>query len=337
MSWPGFTGGGQKFRVRAQVGTQRKDFIVALTEPYFLDRRLSLGGQAFYTEANYLSSQYDQRNYGMAYELRKPLSTYMYATLGYRLENIEIFNVDPTASQQIQAEAGSTLKSEVLSSLIFDRRDNPILSRKGTRVSFSPYVAGGPLGGDVQIYGGDLEASQYFHLPLDMIFLLNAEAAVVDVWGDVPETFIPPTQPTPTPAPGATPGPTPKPLQPISSVPIYDRLYLGGSNNLRGFAFRDVGPRDHQGEPIGGQSMARFTAELTFPIIEKARGAIFYDTGFVNADPYDFGTANTASDVGVGLRLDLPIGPLRVDYGIPIQKDGRSSSGHFNFNVGYQF
>jgi outer membrane protein insertion porin family len=120
-------------------------------------------------------------------------------------------------------------------------------------------------------------------------------------------------------------------------VPIYDRLYLGGSNNLRGFAFRDVGPRDSHGEPLGGQSMARATAELTFPIIEKARGAIFYDTGFVNADPYDFSTNHVASDFGFGLRLDLPIGPLRIDYGIPIQTDGRSSSGHFNFNVGYQF
>ena len=120
-------------------------------------------------------------------------------------------------------------------------------------------------------------------------------------------------------------------------MPIYDRLYLGGSNNLRGFAYRDVGPRDIHGEPIGGQSMARATAELTFPIIEKARGAIFYDTGFVNADPYDFSTRDLASDVGVGIRLDLPIGPLRVDYGYPIQRDGRSGGGKFNFNVGYQF
>jgi outer membrane protein insertion porin family len=336
MSWPGFTGAGEKFRLRAQVGTQRKDFILALTEPYFLDRRLSLGGQAFYTEANYLSSEYDQRNYGVAFELRKPLTPYMYTTLGYRLEDIDIFNVSTSASQQIKAEEGSTLKSEVLSSLVYDHRDNPVLSRKGTRISFSPYVAGGPLGGDVNIYGGDLEGSQYFHLPWDMIFLLNAEAAVVDVWDNTPEHFIIPPAPTPTPSPGSTPGKVKEPIV-VSNVPIYDRLYLGGSNNLRGFAFRDVGPRDKQGEPIGGQSMARFTAEMTFPIIEKARGAIFYDTGFVNSDPYDFSTNHVASDFGFGLRLDLPIGPLRVDYGIPIQKDGRSGSGHFNFNVGYQF
>jgi outer membrane protein insertion porin family len=125
----------------------------------------------------------------------------------------------------------------------------------------------------------------------------------------------------------------------VSNVPIFDRLFLGGSNNLRGFAFRDVGPRDASGEPIGGNSMARGTVELTFPIIEKARGAVFYDTGFVNADAYDYhvNSENIASDAGFGIRLDLPVGPMRIDYGIPIQKNGRSGSGHFNFNVGYQF
>jgi outer membrane protein insertion porin family len=83
--------------------------------------------------------------------------------------------------------------------------------------------------------------------------------------------------------------------------------------------------------------MARATIEYTFPIIEKARGALFYDTGFVNTNPYDYNFNDLASDVGFGLRLDLPIGPLRVDYGIPIQTAGNHHGGKFNFNVGYQF
>jgi outer membrane protein insertion porin family len=329
MNWPSFTGAGQKFRLRAQLGTQRKDFLIALTEPYFLDRRLSLGGQLFYSEANYLSSVYEQRNYGLAFEARKPLAAYTYITLGYRLEDIDIFNVSSSASPEIQIEKGSRVRSEILSSLVFDRRDNPMLTRKGQRISVSPYVAGGFLGGDTQIYGWDVEASQYFHLPWDMIFLLNGEAATVDVWGGGPDTLLLPgikTKKDPNPPPIVT-----------SAVPIFDRLYLGGSNNLRGFNFRDVGPRDAQGEPLGGQSMARATAELTFPIVEKARGAFFYDVGYVDTDSYAIGSTHWGSDFGIGIRLDLPIGPLRIDYGIPIQQDGRSSGGHFNFNVGYQF
>ena len=82
----------------------------------------------------------------------------------------------------------------------------------------------------------------------------------------------------------------------------------------------------------------RATVEWTFPIIEKARAErSFTIPVLLTADSWDFGTNHLASDVGIGLRLDLPIGPLRIDYGIPIQKDGHSGSGHFNFNVGYQF
>ena len=307
MNWPAFTGAGQKFRLRLQYGTQRKDFVLSLTEPYFLDRRLSLGGQLFFSEATYLSTVYDQRNYGFAIELRKPINAYMYATLGYRLQDVDIFNVDPSASVEIQSQEGSFVESEILTSLVFDRRDNPLLSRRGQRVTLSPYIAGGFLGGDVQIYGFDVEGSQYFRFRWDTILLLNVEVATVNTWGSGDQ------------------------------VPVFERLYLGGSNNLRGFPFREVGPQDDQGQPIGGNSMARATVEFTFPIIEKARGAVFYDTGFVNSEAWSFGFDHIASDIGVGIRLDLPIGPLRLDYGYPIQRDGYNGGGHFNFNVGYQF
>src|SRR5437763_7132913 len=60
FNWPSFTGGGQKFRLRIQYGTQRRDFILTLTEPYFLDRRLALTGQLRFTEASYLRAQYDR-------------------------------------------------------------------------------------------------------------------------------------------------------------------------------------------------------------------------------------------------------------------------------------
>jgi outer membrane protein insertion porin family len=307
FNWPSFTGGGQKFRLRLQYGTERKDFILAITEPYFLDRRLSLSGQAFFTEANYLSSVYDQRNYGIQFEMRKPINAYTYASLGYILQDIDIFNVDPSSSEFIQSQAGSTLESKLFGSVVNDTRDNPLLSRRGHRITFTPAVAGGFLGGDTQIYALDLEGSQYFHLPWDTILLINSEIATVSQWGAG------------------------------TDVPIYERLFLGGSNNLRGFPFREIGPKDENGEPKGGKSMARATIEWTFPIIEKARGAVFYDTGFVNSDPWSFGFNNMASDIGVGLRLDLPIGPLRLDYGYPVMRDGYNGGGHFNFNVGYQF
>jgi outer membrane protein insertion porin family len=306
-NWPNFTGGGQKFRARIQYGASRKDVVIQLTEPYFMDQRLSLGGDVFYREANFFSDVYDQRNYGFSITARKPIGRFMSLSLEYRLEEVDIFNVSPTVSEVIRIEKGARTKSQVAASWVLDTRDNPFLSRKGQRVVFTPFISGGFLGGDTQIYGFDLEASQYFHLPGDLILLFNGQVAGVDTWGSG------------------------------DRVPIFERLFLGGGNNLRGFGFRDVGPRDINGEPIGGQSLARATVELTAPIIEKVRVAVFYDTGFVNRGSFDYSTRDLASDVGVGLRLDLPIGPLRLDYGFPIRDAGYGKGGKFNFNVGYQF
>jgi outer membrane protein insertion porin family len=309
LNWPTFTGAGQKFRMRLQYGNRRKDFTLALTEPYFLDRRISVGGELFFREADYLSDIYTQRNYGFYIEGRKAIAPFTSLSLQYKLERLELFDVLPSASSQILSEQGETTKSSVTASIANDTRDSPLLSRTGHRLALTPYVAGGFLGGTEQIVGVSLEARQYFHLPKDTILLFSLSAAAVDVWGDG------------------------------DRVRIYDRLFLGGANDLRGFDYRDVSPRDINGEPLGGQSMAAFTVEYTIPIVEKARFAVFYDTGFVNAGAWDFSTNHTVSDVGFGMRLDLPIGPLRIDYGIPINKNGYkdAGSGKFNFNVGYQF
>ncbi len=306
-NWPHFTGGGQKFRVRAQYGTRRKDFILSLTEPYFLDYKISLGGEIFYRDASFVSSVYSERRYGFDINSRKALNDFTFIRFGYRLEEIGIHDVDAKASQVIRDEIGDRLKSQVSAGITYDTRDSVFLTRKGERVDLQVYVAGGPLGGNTDIYGFDLEGSKYFHLPWDTILTLNGEIASVSTWagGD--------------------------------RVPIFDRLYLGGANNLRGFKFRDVGPKDNKGEPIGGNSLIRATVEYTFPIVEKVRGAVFYDVGGVSSGSYSFG-GNINSDAGIGVRLDLPIGPIRIDYGIPITSDKfNDSGGKFNFNIGYQF
>jgi outer membrane protein insertion porin family len=307
-NYPTFTGGGQKFRLRTQYGARRKDFIIALTEPYFMDQRLAVGGELFYRDFQFTSSDYDESRYGFTINVRKPIGVFASARAEYRLENVDINDVDPDASDEIRLEAGERLKSQVSIGLNYDTRDNIFLTRRGEKVEFTTSFAGSFLGGDTDTYGLELEASKYISLPWDTILLLEGQLGVVDGHGS-------------------------------GGVPIYDRLYLGGPNSMRGFAYRDVGPKDSRGEPIGGQSLARFTVEYTFPIVERVRGAFFYDVGFVNRDAYDFGSGDVNSDFGFGLRLEIPaLGPVRLDYGIPIQSDDNNdSSGRFNFNIGYQF
>ncbi len=307
-NWPNFTGGGERFRARVQYGSQRKDFVVSLTEPYFLDYNLTVGSELFYRDANYLSTVYNQRNYGMDLFTRKSINQDFSWRLDYRLEDITLYDVSSGASQIIREDEGAHTKSQVGPSLVYDTRDSVFLTRKGTRAEFAPFIAGGPLGGNESIYGANLLVSHYISLPWDTILTLSGEAATVNSWSN------------------------------RDHVPIFDRLYLGGSNNLRGFKFRDVGPKDENGDPIGGNSLVRGTAEYTYPIIDRVRGAFFYDTGYVNSASNSFGANHISSDAGIGVRLDLPIGPIRLDYGYPIEQgDAPTKSGHFNFNIGYQF
>lgn len=309
FNWPTFVGAGQRFRIRGQYGLQRKDFVVSLTEPWFLGYKLSVGVEGYYREANFLSSVYDQSNYGVAIQARKQLWRALSGRLEYRIEGIRIFDVDEDeAGQEIQDAEGTYTKSAFTGALTWDTRDSLFLTRKGELIELTGFIAGGPLGGSVQDYGISLEASKYILLPWDIIFLVKGELSVVDVWGGSDE------------------------------VPIFDRLYLGGSNNLRGFNFREVGPVDQYDNPIGGLSLGYITFEVTFPIMSRVRGAVFSDLGFVNSTAYDFSSSDLNADIGFGLRLDLPIGPVRVDYGYPVMHDGwNGPPGKFNFNIGYQF
>ena len=308
LNWPTFTGGGERFHARFQLGTQRTDADVSLTEPYFLDYQLSLSGEIFYSDANYISSVYTQKNYGFDIQLRKPINAFSSVRLDYRLEDIDIYDIISGVSNTILRDAGDHSKSSLTLGYTYDTRDSVFLTRSGQRVDFSAFVAGGPLGGTVADWGFDLSGSQYYHLPGDTILLLNAEVSDIENYDN------------------------------SDHVPIFDRLYLGGPNSLRGFRFRAMAPYDDKGQPIGGDSLARITAEYTFPIMDRIRGASFYDTGFVNPGAYDLSLGQIASDVGLGLRLDLPIGPVRLDYGLPIQNPHHTSTtGQFNFSIGYQF
>ncbi len=331
-NFPAFTGGGQKFRLTLVYGQTRKDFVIALTEPYFLDTRFAATLELFYHNTNYTTDPYTQANLGAAIGFRRPLTRYLSLRAEYRLERITISN--PT-NFVYNSQVGTRIRSAVAGGLVFDTRDSVFLTRRGTKIDIGGFVAGGPFGGDTNIYGWGIEASHYISLPYDMILLFNGQMATVsrlfgtEIYHDPPGTF---------PGTGHT----------DRVVPIEDRLFLGGPNNLRGYDYRYVGPKDQLNNPYGGRSLGRFTTELTFPIIERVRGAVFYDGGVNHLKPYSFGFQNYASDYGVGLRLDLPIGPIRLDYAFPIEVNRQnfpvspvapsmSKNGRFSFNVGYQF
>ena len=314
FGWPNFIGGGQRLRIRGQYGIERADAEISFTEPYFLGYKLSFGAEAFYRNATFLSPYYDQSNYGGALQFRYPVTDFIAANIEFKTEGIDIYDVTTSIPEiagggptNLPNQQGVYFRNALSGGVSFDNRDNLFLTRKGTFVSLNMFLASITGQQDVDDYGISLEGSQHFSLPWDLIFLAKGQLATVDtVGGD-------------------------------GDVPIFDRLFLGGANNLRGFQFREVGP-SNDGTYYGGNSLGYGTLELTFPIITRVRGAFFVDAGYVNQNSWDFNGNNYNSNYGFGVRLDLPIGPIRIDYGIPLVSDQyNDGGGQIQFNIGYQF
>ena len=331
FNWPSFTGGGEKLRLRLQVGFKRQDEVLSFVEPWFLDQKLSLGFDAFHHNSNFLSTQYAEQRTGIDLWLEKALNQFVRARVEYGIQDIDL-TVDHVASQELQSQDGSHTRSSVTGTLVYDNRDSVFLTTRGNRTEVSAEVAGGPMGGNVSDYKLNAKTSFYFPFFDKQVLQLLGAAGVVDSFGstrgngtNVIETVF-------------SGGKTSTVVRAIDPVPIFDRYFLGGANTLRGFDFRKVSPKDGNNDPIGGNTFVNATAEYTYPIVERVRGAFFFDIGNVYRDAYDFSFSNLKSDAGMGVRLNLPIGPLRLDYGYPIMSDkftGRS--GKIQFSVGYQF
>jgi outer membrane protein insertion porin family len=331
FNWPSFTGGGEKLRLRLQVGFKRQDEVLSFVEPWFLDQKLSLGFDAFHHNSNFLSTEYSEQRTGVALWLEKALNDFIRGRIEYGIQDIDL-NVDQIASQELQSQSGSHTRSSVTGTLVYDTRDSVFLTTRGNRTEVSAELAGGPMGGNVDDYKLNAKTSFYFPFFDKQVLQLVGAAGVVDAFGssrnagsNVTETVF-----------GG--GVTNTVHASINPVPIFDRYFLGGANTLRGFAFRQVSPKDGFGEPIGGNGFMNATAEYTYPIVERVRGAFFFDIGNVYQNAYDFSLNNMKSDAGIGVRLNLPIGPLRLDYGYPIMTDQSSGrTGKIQFSVGYQF
>ncbi|MFA7257592.1 MAG: outer membrane protein assembly factor BamA [Kiritimatiellales bacterium] len=309
--WPP-VGDGQKMKVRVQAGTQRNDLEISFVEPWFMDRKLAFGVDMYYRTAGYYSDQFDLQTLGSRVSLTKPiLDPFTRGTLSYSLEQFTVDNISATNTSVIWDDEGDHLKSTVGASISRDTRDQFYIPTRGNYSSAGVELSGGPLAGDESIYMLEAKSSQFWQVLDDHVFNLKGEIRTVDSYGS------------------------------SSRVPIYDRLFLGGPRTIRGFAYRDVSPRDPNdpSEPMGGLSSWYATAEYTVPLWSKVRGAVFYDIGAVSENAFDFFAADINSSYGIGVRIDLPMFPLRLDYAIPqiMDKNNDGAAGRFSFLLGYSF
>jgi outer membrane protein insertion porin family len=118
-----------------------------------------------------------------------------------------------------------------------------------------------------------------------------------------------------------------------AEVPIDERFFNGGATTVRSFYEFQLGPKDDNNHVIGGLARSVFNAEYQFPIFGDLVGATFVDVGGVGATPFD----NLRMGVGAGIRYSLPIGPLRVDYGVNPDRHKNESQQVFALSFGVAF
>jgi outer membrane protein insertion porin family len=330
---PYFTGGGQKIRLRVDVGLVYQNYELSWVEPWFLDRKLSLGVDLYRRELDFESPNniFDETRTGAKISLTRALwIDSLIGSVSLNPEDVGIslqsgyytgpytsggtYYANSNVPEAIRDQLGDNYFTRFGSSLAYDTRNSTQLPNHGQRTELTGEYS---LGSE-SFYKLELTTKWFFPGFLKgHILEVGARAGVADSLNG-------------------------------GDVPFYDRYYLGGMYSLRGFKYRNVAPRDPlagignmPNEPIGGDSVWFGYGEYSIPIFEQEGGvglrfALFYDIGAVSAGSYSF-DSNYDDDWGVGLRLNIPhLGPLRLDYGIPITTDRwNGSSGQFQFGVGW--
>jgi len=122
-----------------------------------------------------------------------------------------------------------------------------------------------------------------------------------------------------------------------TEIPIDERFFNGGATTVRSFGERELGPHDNHGHPVGGEFFTVFNVEYTFPIFGELQGAVFTDAGNLLPTSEDIGLSDMRYAIGGGLRYKLPVGPIRLDYGVNPDPREFEDFGAFHFSFGFAF
>lgn len=303
-------GDGQKFRLRLKLGSRSSEARLAFEEPWFLNRRLAAGFEVFREKADYYSSYYDEMRAGFEVYARRRLFELVEGRLFYSWEDVKIDDVASNAPAFIKNEDLSISKLGLV--LSRDTRDSILFPTEGSIITLRKEFAGGPFGGDAEYGRFELSGARFIQTAesMEQVLSLVARAGTLGRYdGD------------------------------DVNVPFFEKFFLGGPYNLRGWDYRDAGPLDPgQKEPTGGNSFAYLGAEYTFKIAEPLRFALFYDGGYLNESDFDFEPSDWYDNWGLGIRIMVMGMPLRFDLGFPLSDPtDTGGSPQFHFSGGTRF
>ena len=313
-NFPYFTGAGQNLKFRAAIGTVSDSFDLSFTEPWIFDYPVSFGFDAYkrtHKREEDIGYGYDEDITGGDLRLGKEISEFLRADLMYRRDTIKITDITDNATDDLRQEYGSNTISSMQFGLTFDSRDNVFDPAKGNILSGSLESAGGPFGGDKDFWKFFGRASHYFPMFRGSVLELRGRAGLAKPYGS------------------------------SDRVPIYERYFAGGAYTVRGYGERTIGPIDAVSkDPLGGESMLIGNLEYLYPAFSFIKLAAFYDVGNVWSKVNKFASGGLKSGVGFGVRIKTPIGPIMLDYGIPLNTEpgsDRRGNGKFHFSMSHGF
>lgn len=312
-----FFGRGWSGELSAEISSIRQQYLFSMIDPYFLDSEWILGLSSYKTAFQF--EGFDRDSVGGSVSIGHRFFDNMSVSFGYQGEGVEtllepyvpIRFRDPATGDRIVGGTTSLLSLTINR----DTRDNRIFANKGSFQSIKSEISDDWLGAENRFYRINGRLQYYFPLGKGFTFKGFARGGYIENVGN-------------------------------DGIQLFDRFFLGGVNSLRGFNPLSVGPREQvtkDGKPatfvFGGTKMAVFNFEMEYPIYEPAglKFVTFFDTGNTFGEGETFAIDRFRMDWGFGLRWVSPMGPLRFEWGFPINKRPEEQSSVFNFTIGQFF
>lgn len=253
---------------------------------------------------------FNSDRYTAQVQVERRLSDVTIAYLTYNFERISNYNFDPMFNpEEIERNRAAVKLGRIGPSFARDTRDDFTDPTSGTFTLGSFYVASTILGGNNQFLRFLVEHNRYYAIKRfrNTVYSVSGRLGLATPFGG------------------------------RDSLPISERFFAGGARDLRGFGFEEAGPQSN-GRPLGGNGLVVLNHELRFPLYKFLGGTVFADTGNVFRRVRDIKPGNLTQTVGVGLRVNTPIGPLRFDIGfLVINKPAGAPGFRRHFTVGQTF